>query len=100
MIKEGGLILETLEGNYPVKLEFEDDSFDLTTAIFHKSGKITCESRKALSFSKFRLVVLDQSGRLREIECCVVELLLNGVIATTKTATTKRSPQRHKDISA
>jgi hypothetical protein len=68
------------EGEFPTKIRFEDDSFDLTTVDFDKQGRFTTKSPKALSEKKFSASLLDPSGNLRELACEVEEIAEGSVI--------------------
>lgn len=76
--------MKPLEGSYAVKLEFDDDSFELTSAIFLADGTVRCISRKAPEAGKFKMVTLDGGGDLRELECTVSEAISEEVVASWK----------------
>lgn len=67
------------EGDFPTKITFEDDSFDLTTICIDKSGTFSTRSKKANLEKKFNASFVDQLGNLIELEC-EVEAASNGAV--------------------
>lgn len=91
-MKEGDHMPLQLEGKHPVKLEFEDDSFDVTFAEFHKDGTFSCKSSRALLEPQFRLVVLDTKGVLWEVDCTVTRTMPDGVVARWSQGSRRQRP--------
>lgn len=63
-----------LVGNFPAKLEFEDDSFELTVAELSKNGSFRCKVKTTLpaGIERFRMALMDEDI-LSEFECNIVE---------------------------
>jgi hypothetical protein len=73
------MVNKYFEGQFPTKITFEDDSFDLTTVDFNKLGTFTTPSIKASTKEKFNATLLDPSGNLRQLNC-EVDQIINGAV--------------------
>lgn len=60
-----------LEGNFSVKLEFSDDSFELTDAQISSGGHFSCASKKNPSDFNFKMVLLSPENELLVFSCSV-----------------------------
>jgi len=72
------------EGQMPAKITFDDDSFDLTTVEFDKSGRFSTDSLLATTQRRFRASTLDEAGILREFSCEVQNISNGRVIGIWK----------------
>lgn len=62
------------EGKFSVKIEFNDDSFELTDAIISKNGTFTFSSSKTASQKRFKMIFLSPEQELLEFLCDVQEV--------------------------
>jgi len=66
-------------GKFQVKLEFEDDSFELTEAEILPNGKFSCISASVTEKTPFKMVFLADDNDLKEY-LCSVETIQNKLI--------------------
>lgn len=69
---------QALEGKFEVKLEFEDDSFELTEAELLPDNNFVCKSSKITNKNPFKMVFLFGED-LKEFNC-TVETVQNKLI--------------------
>ena len=60
-----------LTGNYPVKLEFSDDSFALANAELLPAGKVVINIGTVPTEKNFKLVLVSDSDELHEFRCLI-----------------------------
>jgi hypothetical protein len=58
-------------GKFEVKLEFEDDSFELIDAEIFADGTFLCESNKATIGKTFKMVFVDSADTYKEFQCSI-----------------------------
>ena len=58
-----------IEGTFPVKIEFEDDSFELSEATFSGTGQFSLVSNNELVRKPFRISMVSQENELLEFLC-------------------------------
>ena len=62
------------EGKFSVKIEFNDDSFELTDAVISKNGIFTFSSPKSTNQKQFKMIFLSPEQELLEFLCDVEEV--------------------------
>ena len=60
-----------ISGELPIKIEFEDDDFKLSSAHFSADGKFRCEHSLTLKRSQFKAVAFTDESNLVELICNV-----------------------------
>lgn len=58
-------------GKFEVKLEFEDDSFELTSADISADGTFFCTSKKAKVGKPFKMVFVTDDDQFQEFNCLI-----------------------------
>lgn len=56
-------------GKFEVKLEFEDDSFELTYAEIKSDGTFSCESKRALAGKPFKMFFVSDDDLFYQYQC-------------------------------
>ncbi len=59
----------SLNGNMPIKIEFEDDDFKLSSADFTPDGKFRCQQGLILKRNNFKAVAIINKSNLVELIC-------------------------------
>ena len=69
-------MVKTVDGQFDVKLEFEDDSFELTRASISKDGRFSVDTKTVKAPSKIKMVLM-RDEQLLEYRCVVEEVAQN-----------------------
>lgn len=71
-------------GKFEVKLEFEDDSFELTQAELKADGTFSCESKKASDGEPFKMIFVSDDEAYHQYQCKIEDrahFLINGKLS-------------------
>lgn len=56
-------------GKFEVKLEFEDDSFELTQAELQSDGTFLCKSKRATDGKPFKMIFVSDDDVFHQYQC-------------------------------